>query len=190
MLGLPRFCPYPSWLHCFLLVVVPLRSGRTVAPCIPFFLCVIVSLACRTCSCNEWLFIVCFYFLWVVPGDEFEYEDPVEYVHDEQAFDTSENIAGKWSLPPISLLSSLASCLLYCYVALPTTCLSSIPYCHVKPLTHLPSKRCLAMLLLLLNPSYSVASCRWSWRFLHGGQDFCWDITISLILLLMHLYTW
>ena len=51
------------------------------------------------------------------------------------------------------------------------------------------ANRCLAMLPLLLSPSYSVASCRWSWRFLHGGQDFGWDITISLILL-MHLYTW
>ena len=34
-------------------------------------------------------------FLWVVPGDDFESEDPVEYVHEEQAFDTTENIAGK-----------------------------------------------------------------------------------------------
>ena len=45
-----------------------------------------------------------------------------------------------WSLPPISLLSLLASCSFYRYVALPTTCLSCLPYCHVKPLIHLPSK--------------------------------------------------
>ena len=41
----------------------------------------------------------------------------------------------RWPLPSISLLSLLASCSLYRYVALPTTCLSCLPYCHVKPLT-------------------------------------------------------
>ena len=46
----------------------------------------------------------------------------------------------RWPLPSISLLSLLASCSLYRYVALPTTCFSCLPYCHVKPLTHLPSK--------------------------------------------------
>ena len=69
--------------------------------------------------------------------------------------------------------------------------ISCLPYCH-EPLTFFSpflANRCLAMLPLLLSPSYSVASCRWSWRLLHGGQDFGWDITISLILL-MHLYTW
>ena len=35
------------------------------------------------------------FLLWVEPGDEFVFEDPVEYVHEEQGFDTSENIAGK-----------------------------------------------------------------------------------------------
>ena len=60
-----------------------------------------------------------------------------------------------------------------------------------EPLTFdtLPSKPLLGYVSALLSPSYSVASCRWSWRFLHGGQDFGWDITISPILL-MHLYTW
>ena len=49
---------------------------------------------------SEWLFIVCLSFLWVVPGDEFEYEDPAEYVHEEQAFDTSKNIASKMIITP------------------------------------------------------------------------------------------
>lgn len=70
-------------------------SGRSVTPCIQFLLCILVSLAYRTCSCHEWLFIEYLSFLWVVPGDEFEYEDPVEYVHEEQGFDTSGNIARK-----------------------------------------------------------------------------------------------
>ena len=79
----------------------------------------------------------------------------------------------------------------YRYAVLPITCLSSHPILPwTSNLWHLSyANRCLAMLPLLLSPSYSVASCSWSWRFLHGGQDFGWDITISLILL-MHLYTW
>ena len=79
----------------------------------------------------------------------------------------------------------------YRFAALPITFLSSHPiFPWTSNLWHLSyANRCLAMLPLLLSPSYSVASCRWSWRFLHGGQDFGWDITIFLILL-MHLYTW
>ena len=78
----------------------------------------------------------------------------------------------------------------YRFAALPIICSSSLPNCH-EPLTFvtLPSKPLLGYVTALLSPSYSIASCRWSWRFLHGGQDFGWDITISLILL-MHLYTW
>ena len=45
-------------------------------------------------------------------------------------------ISGKMTIT----LDLLASCSLYRYVVLPTTCLSCLPYCHVKPLTHLPSK--------------------------------------------------
>ena len=79
----------------------------------------------------------------------------------------------------------------YRYVGLPITCLSSHPILPwTSNLWYLSyANHCLAMLPLSLSPSYSVASCRWSWRLLHGGQDFGWDITISLILL-MHLYTW
>ena len=76
----------------------------------------------------------------------------------------------------------------YRYAALPIFCSSSLPNCH-EPLTFdtLPSKPLLGYVPALLSPSYSVASCRW--RLLHVGLCLCWDITISLILL-MHLYTW
>ena len=79
----------------------------------------------------------------------------------------------------------------YRYAALPIFCSSSHPKLPwTSNLWHFSyANRCLAMLPLLLSPSYSVASCRWSWRLLHGGQDFGWDIIISLILL-MHLYIW
>ena len=83
-------------------------------------------------------------------------------------------ISGKMTIPSKSLLSLLASCSLFCYayVAIPTTCLSCLPYCHVKPLTHLPSKPLFGYVAALLRPFDSVVSCRWSWRLLHDGQDY------------------
>ena len=77
----------------------------------------------------------------------------------------------------------------YRFVALPIFCSSNLPYCH-EPLTSdtFPMQTIAWLCYRFAQPSYRVASCRWSWRLLHGGQDFGWDITISLILL-MHLYT-
>ena len=37
------------------------------------------------------------------------HEEPVEYANEDQAFDNSENLAGKMTIPSISLLSLLAS---------------------------------------------------------------------------------
>ena len=50
------------------------------------------------------------------------------------------------------------------------------------------ANHCLAKLPLLLSPSYSVVSCRWSSRLLHAGIGLCWDITISLILINASIY--
>ena len=78
----------------------------------------------------------------------------------------------------------------YRYAALPITCLSSHPILPwTSNLYTFPMQTIVWLCYRFAQPSYSVASCRWSWRFLHGWQDFGWDITISLILL-MHLYTW
>ena len=101
-------------------------------------------------------------------------------------------ISGKMTATlDLTIIIAMLVASFYRYAALPITCLSSHPILPwTSNLWHLSyANRCLAMLPLLLSPSYSVASCRWSWRLLHGGQDFGWDITISLILL-MHLYTW
>ena len=60
-------------------------------------------------------------------------------------------ISGKMTIPSKSFLSLLASCSLFCYAyaAIPTTCLSCLPYCHVQPLTHhVLANHCLAMLPL------------------------------------------
>ena len=48
------------------------------------------------------------------------------------------------------------------------------PKLPCQPLTFSPflANRCLAMLPLLISPSYSIVSCRWSWRLLHDGHDY------------------
>ena len=92
-------------------------------------------------------------------------------------------ISGKMTIPSKSLLSLIASCSLFCYAALPTTCLSSLPNCH-EPLTFvtLPSKPLFGYVTALLSPSYSIVSCRWRLKFVPCWNMFiCWDITISLI---------
>ena len=70
-------------------------------------------------------------------------------------------ISGKMTIPSKSLLSLLASCSLYCYAAIPTTCYIMPPIlpCQASNPPFL-ANCCLAMLPLLLSPSYSVASCR------------------------------
>src|SRR3954468_19185610 len=81
----------------------------------------------------------------VEPGDEYVTEEPVENAYEDQAFDNSENLAGKMTIPSKSLLSLLASCSLFCYAyaALPTPCYimsptmpcqASNPPCPSKPL--------------------------------------------------------
>ena len=94
-------------------------------------------------------------------------------------------ISGKMTIPSKSLLSLLASCLLFCYAyaAIPTTCLSCLPYCWTKPLTHLVlANRCLAMLPFCSAPLIVLLVAGEDWSLFHVGTwIFCWDITISLI---------
>ena len=75
-----------------------------------------------------------------------------------------------------------ASCSLYWYAALPTTChiMPPILPCQASNPPFL-ANRCLAMLPRLLSPSYSVASCRCSCSLFHVGTWISWDITLSLI---------
>ena len=74
--------------------------------------------------------------VWVEPGDEFANEEPVEFAFEDPV--NSDNFAGKMIIPSKSLLSLLArfSLFRYAYATMPTTCLSCLPNCHVKPLTH------------------------------------------------------
>ena len=49
--------------------------------------------------------------------------------------------------------------------------ISCLPCCHVKPLTHLPSKPLFGYVTALLSPSYSVVSCRVKLKFVP-----CWNM--------------
>ena len=65
------------------------------------------------CLCiAPWLIVVplLVFLLWVEPGDEYVIEKPIEYSYEDQAFDNSENFAGKMTIPLKSLLSLLAIC--------------------------------------------------------------------------------
>ena len=59
------------------------------------------------------------FLLWVEPGDEYVHEDPVEYANEDPAFDNSENLAGKMTIPSKSFLSLLASTRSITFLALP-----------------------------------------------------------------------
>ena len=74
------------------------------------------------CTVVDCCFPLLVFLLWVEPGDDYVIEEPVEYAYEDQAFDNSENFVGKMTIPLKSLLSFLASCSFYRYVALPTTC--------------------------------------------------------------------
>ena len=86
-------------------------------------------------------------------------------------------ISGKMTIPSKSLLSLLASCSLFChaYVAIPTTCLSCLPYCWTKPLTHLVlANHCLAMLPLCSAPLIALLVVGEDWSlFLVGTWRCC-----------------
>ena len=127
--------------------------------------------SCCLCIAHGWLWFPLFVFLlWVEPGDEFANEEPVEFAYEDQA--NSDNFAGKMIIPSKSLLSLLARCSLFCYAyaTMPTTCLSCLPNCHVKPLTlHVLANRWLAMLSLCSAPLIALLVAGEDWRsFLVG----------------------
>ena len=68
------------------------------------------------------------FLLWVEPRDEYVHEEPVENAYEDQAFDNSENLAGKMAIPSKSLLSLLLDALSFampmlCYLPLAIPCL-------------------------------------------------------------------
>ena len=89
------------------------------------------------------------FLLWVESRDLYVIEEPVEYAYEDQVFVNSENFAGKMTIHSKSFLSLLASCSLYCYVAIPTTFYIMPPIlpCQASNPPFL-ANRCLAMLPL------------------------------------------
>ena len=70
-------------------------------------------------------------------------------------------ISGKMTIPSKSLLSLLASCSLFCYAAIPTTSYIMTPILSCQASNSpCPSTPLFGYVTALLNPSYSVASCR------------------------------
>ena len=101
-------------------------------------------------------------------------------------------ISGKMTIPSKSLLSFLASCSLFLLcLCCDTYQLLIMPHILLNQASNppCPSKPLFGYVTALLSPSYSVVSCRWRLVFVPcWNMDCCWDITISLIIL-MHLYT-
>ena len=118
----------------------------------------------------DFVFLLLVVLAWVDPGDEYVIVEPIEYAYKDQG--NSENFAGKMTIPSKSLLCLLAWCLLffYAYATIPTTCLSCLPKCHVKPLTHhVLANRWLAMLPLCSAPLIALLVAGEDWRsFLVG----------------------
>ena len=75
-------------------------------------------------------------------------------------------ISGKMTIPSKSLLSLLASCSLFCYAAIPTTCYIMPPIFPCQASNQpCPSKPLFGYVTALLGPSYSIVSCRWRLEF-------------------------
>ena len=93
--------------------------------------CIVLHhVACASHVVDCVMFACCLVVLvWVEPGDEFMNEEPIEFAYEDQV--NSDNFAGKMIIPSKSLISLLARCSLFCYAydAIPTTCLSYLPYC-------------------------------------------------------------
>ena len=79
-------------------------------------------------------------------------------------------ISGKMTIPLKSLLSLLASCLLFCYAAIPTTCYIMPPIlpCQASNPPFL-ANRCLAMLLLCSAPLIALLVVGEDWRLFLVG---------------------
>ena len=131
------------------------------------------------------------FLLWVEPGDEYVIEEPVDYAYDDQAYVNSENFAGKMTIPSKSLLSLLASCSLFAMPRCISLAISCLPYCHVKPLTHLSStivvclcyRFCSAPLIALLVAGEDEVCSMLEHGYLLGYHYY-------ILFTLMHLYTW
>ena len=121
------------------------------------------------------------FLLWVEPGDEYVHEEPVEYAYEDPAFDNSENLAGKMTIPSKSFLYLRASTRSIALLALPAI----VYHAYLLPCqtsnqpilatdVWLCHRFCSAPLIALLVAGEDEV-CSW---LEHG---YFWDITISPI---------
>ena len=83
-------------------------------------------------------------------------------------------ISGKMTIPSKSFLSLLASCSLYCYAAIPTTCFIMPPIlpCQASNPPFLANP-CLAMLPLCSAPLIALLVAGEDWSLFHVGTWIC-----------------
>ena len=118
------------------------------------------------CLCSCIYHVVCFFPVFLLRSGNvaivrIRSTTPVHLLHGLVLLPSG--ISGKMTIPSKSLLSLLASCSLFCYAyaAIPTTCFIMPPILPCQASNHpFLANHCLAMLPLLLSPSYSIVSCR------------------------------
>ena len=95
----------------------------------------------------------------------------------------------RWPYPRNHFYLCLLSCSLFCYayVAIPTTCLSCLPYCWTKPLTHLVlANHWLAMLPLCSAPLIALLVAGEDWSLFLVGTWRCCSLWEHVYLLGYH----
>ena len=95
----------------------------------------------------------------------------------------------RWSYPRNHYYLCFARCSLFCnaYAAIPTTCLSCLPYCWTKPLTHLVlANRWLAMLPLCSAPLIALLVAGEDWSLFLVGTWRCCSLLEHVYLLGYH----
>ena len=93
------------------------------------------------------------FLLWVEPGDEYVIEDLLSMLTRIKLSTTLRTLQARWPYPRNHFYLCFASCSLYRYAALPTTCYIMPPILPCQASNHpFLANRCLAKLPLLLSP--------------------------------------
>ena len=116
---------FPSWVQVqSFLVKSCICMTYRVPHSIPCFA------SCCLCISRDWLWFRCL--CSCLGGDEFMNDEPVEYASEDQAFNNSENLAGKMTTPRNHFYLCFASCSFYCHASYLPLAISCLPYCHVS----------------------------------------------------------
>src|SRR4051812_15791296 len=98
----------PFQWHTWFAMIMPGSSFPSrVRICIAYHKSHIMPCLASCClRIASWLIVVSslVFLSWVEPRDEYMNDEPVENAYEDQAFDNSENLAGKMTIPSKSLL--------------------------------------------------------------------------------------